>query len=170
MGRQALIHLQCASVNRHNADPVTGGITFKFITTEEWGNEETLLQERSSKAKTIAGTQRLHCFVPVDTSTLQVLEYSASCDQSCYVTAIYDGAWWVACVTGTNPEMQEVTLSFLHPRGPSRSFLYPHKADILTVHISVILTFVEPTTYPGQTYTLTDNEMDRATQALQDRK
>ena len=73
-------------------------------------------------------------------------------------------------MTGTNPEMQEVTLSFLHPRGPSRSFLYPHKADILTVHISVILTFVKPTTYPGRTYTLTDNEMDRATQALQDRK
>ena len=114
------------------------------------------------------------CFVPTDTSTLQVLEYSASCDfrtkavqvvvshqrNMCdvkgYVTALYDGAWWAACVTGTNPEMQEVTLSFLHPRGPSRSFLYPHKADILTVHISDILTFVEPTTYPGRTYTLTD--------------
>ena len=92
------------------------------------------------------------------------------CDVKGYVTTIYDGAWWVACVTGTNPEMQEVTLSFLHPRGPSRSFLYPHKADILAVHISVILTFVEPTTYPGRTYTLTDNEMDRATQALQDHK
>ena len=52
-------------------------------------------------------------------------------------------------VTGTDPEMQEVTLSFLHPRGPSRSFVYPHKADILTVHISDILTFVEPTTYTG---------------------
>ena len=68
-----------------------------------------------------------------------------------YVNAIYDGAWWVACVTGTNPEMQEVTLSFLHPRGPGSSFLYPHKADMsmLTVHISDILTFVESTTYPG---------------------
>ena len=106
--------------------------------------------------------------MPVDTSTLQVREYSASCDfrtkavqvvashqrNMCdvkgYVTAIYDGAWWVACVTGTNPEMQEVTVSFLHPRGPSRSFLYPHKADILTVHISDILTFVEPKTYTGR--------------------
>ena len=85
--------------------------------------------------------------MPVDTSTLQVWEYSASCDfrteavqvvvthQRCKrLTAIYDGAWWVACVTGTNSEMQEVTLSFLHPRGPSRSFLYPHKADINGAH------------------------------------
>ena len=89
------------------------------------------------------------------------------CDIKGYVTAIYDGAWWVACVTGSDPEMQEVTLSFLHPRGPSRSFVYPHRADILTVHISDIMTFVEPTTYTGRTYTLTDNEMDSATQALE---
>ena len=68
-------------------------------------------------------------------------------------------------MTGSDPEMQEVTLSFLHPRGPSRSFVYPHRADILTVHISDIMTFVEPTTYTGRTYTLT--EMDSATQALE---
>ena len=92
------------------------------------------------------------------------------CDVKGYVTAIYDSAWWVACVTGTDPEMQEVTLSFLHPRGPSRSFVYSHKADKLTVHISDILTFVEPTTYTGRTYTLTDNEMNRATQALENHK
>ena len=87
------------------------------------------------------------------------------CDIKGYVTAIYDGAWWVACVTGSDPEMQEVTLSFLHPRGPSRSFVYPHRADILTVHISDIMTFVKPTTYTGRAYTLT--EMDSATQALE---
>ena len=86
-----------------------------------------------------------------------------------YVNAIYDGAWWVACVTGTNPEMQEVTLSFLHPRGPGRSFLYPHKADMsmLTMHISDILTLLSLQRTLDE---LTDNEMDRATQALQDHK
>ena len=44
------------------------------------------------------------------------------------------------------------------------------KQTYLTVHISDILTFVEPTTYTGRTYTLTDNEMDSATQALEDHK
>ena len=62
------------------------------------------------------------------------------CDIKGYVTAIYDGAWWVAG---------------------------PHRADILTVHISDIMTFVEPTIYTGRTYTLTDNEMDSTTQALE---
>ena len=64
--------------------------------------------------------------------------------------------------TGTDPEMQEVTLSFLHPRGPSRSFVYPHKADILTVHISDILTLVEPTTYTGRTYWQWKDSVTRA--------
>ena len=41
-------------------------------------------------------------------------------------------------VTGNDPEMQEVTL---RPHGTSRSFVYPHIANILTVHISDILTF-----------------------------
>ena len=43
-------------------------------------------------------------------------------------------------VTGNDPEIQEVTLSFLHPHGPSRSFVYPLIANILTVHISDIMT------------------------------
>ena len=78
----------------------------------------------------------------------------------------YDGAWWVAYTTGTDPEMHEASLSFLHPRGPSRSSYYPQKADILTVHISDILTFIEPTTHTCWTYTLTDDEMDSVMQAL----
>ena len=75
--------------------------------------------------------------------------------------------WWVADATGTDLEMQEVSPSLLHPCGPSRSNYYPQKADILTVHISDILAFVEPTTYTGRTYTLTDDEIDSATQALE---
>ena len=43
-------------------------------------------------------------------------------------------------VTGNDPEMQEVTLSFVHLHGPSRSFVYPHIANLLTVHISDIMT------------------------------
>ena len=47
-----------------------------------------------------------------------------------FITCIYDDQWWVACVlqTGVNGE---VKVSFLHPNGPSRSFRYPHRPDIL---------------------------------------
>ena len=100
------------------------------------------LQERLSKAKTIAGTQKLHSFVPINTTSLQVREFSASCnvrienvqvvaahhrsintcDAKGYATAIYEDEWWLGYVTGSNLEAQEVTLSFLHPHGPSKSF------------------------------------------------
>ena len=91
-------------------------------------------------------------------------------DVAGYVTAIYDGAWWFAYGTGTDPEMQKISLSFLHPCGPSRSFYYPQKADILTGHINNILTFVEPTAYTSRMYTLSDSEMDSASQALKSHK
>ena len=43
------------------------------------------------------------------------------------VTTFYDSAWWVAYVTGTDPEMQEVTLSFLNPHGPGRLYYFPRR-------------------------------------------
>ena len=47
-----------------------------------------------------------------------------------FITCIYDDQWWVACVLQTEVN-GEVKVSFLHPNGPSRSFRYPHRPDIL---------------------------------------
>jgi hypothetical protein len=87
-------------------------------------------------------------------------------DAKGYVAVIYDSAWWVGYVLKTDPELQEVTVTFLHPHGPSKSFSYPDPADVLTVHISDLLTSVDLKTYTGRTYILTDKEMDTATKAL----
>ena len=115
------------------------GVIFKFLTANDWSKEDAILQERLSKAKTIAGTQKLHSFVPINTTSLQVREFSASCnvrienvqvvaahhrsintcDAKGYATAICEDEWWLGYVTGSNLEAQEVTLSFLHPHGPS---------------------------------------------------
>ena len=59
------------------------------------------------------GTKFMGC---CDLVTVQVVTSHQvnMCDIKEYVAAIYNGAWWVAWVTGTYPEMQEVTLSFLH--------------------------------------------------------
>jgi len=48
-------------------------------------------------------------------------------------TAVYDCDWWLAYVTETMPESSEVEVSFLEPRGPSRSFKYPTLPDILVI-------------------------------------
>ena len=44
-----------------------------------------------------------------------------------YMTGKYDNGWWLGYVTQTDPSMQEVTVTFLRPHGPSRSFHYPSK-------------------------------------------
>ena len=65
-----------------------------------------------------------------------------------------------------DPSMQEVTVTFLHPHGPSKSFHYPSTPDILTLHISDLLTSVDPNTSTGRCYILTAKEMDAATKPL----
>jgi hypothetical protein len=45
----------------------------------------------------------------------------------------------------------EIQLTFLHPSGPSKSFMYPSPPDILWVPASVVLTKVDPETAMGRT-------------------
>ena len=83
-----------------------------------------------------------------------------------YITAKYDGHWWLGCVLKTIPESDEVENSFLHPHGPSRSFKYPTPADILLMSCEDILTAVNPTTVTGRSYTLSEVETLAAAERL----
>ena len=82
-----------------------------------------------------------------------------------YVTAIYDGSWWLAYVLNTLSDSAEVELNFLHPHGPSRSFSYPSRPDKLVISPHDILMVVDPKTVTGRMYTLSSEEMAAATQA-----
>ena len=87
-----------------------------------------------------------------------------------YVTAVYDGFWWVTCVVETFPESEEIEVSFLHPHGPSRSFRYPSPKDVLVMSCKDVLTTISPTTATGRTYVLSLEELAAATKALADHK
>ena len=54
------------------------GISFEYLTANDWQIEYTILKERFSNAKTIPGTQKLHCFKPLSMNELQVQDYSSS--------------------------------------------------------------------------------------------
>ena len=54
------------------------GIKFFFVSQEDILFTEKQLEERFSTAKTIPGTQKLHRFVPVDKTTLNVYDLSQS--------------------------------------------------------------------------------------------
>ena len=64
----------------------------------------------------------------------------------------YGGVWWLALVIKTNSDAKEVELKFMHPAGPSPSFVYPRRDDIMIVSHTDILMKANPTTTTGRVY------------------
>jgi hypothetical protein len=75
-----------------------------------------------------------------------------------FVTCMYDTFWWLGCVLSVSEESNDVKVSFLHPHGPSASYMYPATPHILRLPQSAILAKVSPNTATGHTYTLTTEE------------
>ena len=160
------------------------GISFEYLTANDWQIESTILKERFSNAKTIPGTQKLHCFKPLSTNELQVQDYSSSSvsriekitsqnvsqlnfsSVTGYMVVEYDEHWWIGCVLESNPEKREVTMNFLHPHGPSQLFSFRDPPDIFTVDLNDLLLAVEPKTTTGWSYFITSKESEGATKAL----
>ena len=159
-------------------------VNFYYATVDKYEREARLLNARFESARTIAGTHRLHCFRPVSAEIMEVRDFSLSpvkrlervvhrTDSNTvnvarineYVTAMYDGFWWLAYVLNTLGDSAEVELNFLYPHGPSRSFSYPTRPDRLLISLQDILTVVDPKTVTGRMYTLSTEEMDAATRA-----
>lgn len=79
-------------------------------------------------------------------------------DISGYVTAVYEGNWWLGYVLQKNEELDEVQITFLHPSGPSTSFSYPRNADVLWVSVVDVLTKV-PVTPTGRSCVLLESDV-----------
>ena len=148
------------------------GIEAQFMTVAEWKEEEQLRCDRFASAKTIAGTQKLHSFQPVSETKLRVSEYSNSTSSFIvsavkssvqelelgafqgYIAVEYNRKWWVAYVDELRPGAHEVSVNFLHPLGPSPSYIFPEPQGTLVIDISDVLTQINPSTATGRTYTL----------------
>ena len=57
-------------------------------------------------------------------------------------------------------------MTFLCPQGPSHSFKYPPKQNIITISYTDVLTKVDQRTLTGCTYTITKLESKAATDKL----
>ena len=143
--------------------------------------EADLLSERHAEAITIAGTQKLHHFVPVSTSEVRVKPYTSTADFYVkkvsvvtennvpddeiknYVTVEYEKEWWLGFVMEKKDDVKEAKIMFLHAKGPSNSFFYLNKADILQVPYNDILSAVDVMTHTGRTYMMTKNCQRKAT-------
>ena len=101
-------------------------VNFYYATVEQHDLDANLLENRFAKSGTILGTYKLHTFCPISKDKIEVQDFSASPmkrieyvsttelqDSSTiptyldcgairgYVTAEYDGWWWLACVLRT---------------------------------------------------------------------
>ena len=144
---------------------------FTFVTQEEHDREADLLDARLKLSRTVPGTKKLHSFVPVSVNRVEVKSFTASVNlrtekvalvegsaQSLpisvvggYITVAYDELCWLGCVINTTQSERSITVRFLHPSIPSRSFVYPAHEDVMDIDPSDILTRVNPTTDTGRT-------------------
>jgi hypothetical protein len=132
-------------------------LNFDFVTRNEYKEEGSLLSSRFATAETVHGTQQLHAFMLVKKGILYTNMYSASpnCtenhvisvlkdvidlkDITGFVTCMYDNFWWLGCVLSVSEESNDMKTSFLHPRGPSASYICPAMPHILWLPQSAVL-------------------------------
>ena len=158
-------------------------VSFQYVTIDGYKREEALLEHRFQQSRTIPGTRKLHCFIPLSRNQVSTKVYSSSPTSKTervtimeheltpeeikgFVTCMYNEEWWVACVLQVSKDSEQVRVSFLYPNGPSRSFKYPARPDILTIPVGDVLTRVDPRTAKGRTYTLTQRKMRAASEKL----
>ena len=159
-------------------------IHFKFCTCDDYKRAETFLQERFQKSKTIPGTQKLHCFVPLTKNTLCTKLYSNSSVQkeekvalvetdglsleeiNGFVAVVYDEMWWIGCIHNIEEDGRNIKIDLLCPHGPSQSFKYPSRRNTIVVPYSDVLTKVDLRTVTGRTYTISQQESKTATDKL----
>jgi hypothetical protein len=75
-----------------------------------------------------------------------------------FVTCMHDTFWRLGYIRSAGEESNDIKISFLHPHGPSASYIYPAMPHILQLPESAILAEVSPKTAAGCTYTLISEE------------
>jgi hypothetical protein len=76
---------------------------------------------------------------------ISVLKYTIELkDITGFVTCMYDIFWWLECVLSVIEESNDMKISFLHPHGPSASYMYTAMPHILLLPQSAILAKVSP--------------------------
>ena len=159
-------------------------VHFKYCTSDDYRQEEIFLEERLKISRTIPGTQKLHCFIPLSNAKILTKMFSNSSvakeervtclskteiaidEIKGFVTAVYESECWLGCVLQVNQDDKTVSINILIPHGPSQSYKYPAKDRVIMVSTDNILTKVDPRTSYGRIYTISKEETKAAIQQL----
>ena len=52
-----------------------------------------------------------------------------------YVACIYDAKWWVGLVEEVDKCNNNILVNFMHPFGPSKTFIWPQREDKCYVNL-----------------------------------
>ena len=159
-------------------------VHFKYCTSDDYRQEEIFLEERLKRSRTIPGTQKFHCFIPLSNAKILTKMFSnlsvakekrvtrlskteiAIDEIKGFVTAVYENEWWLGCVLQVNQDDKTVSINILIPHGPSQSYKYPAEERVIMVSTANILTKVDPRTSYGRVYTISKEETKAAIQQL----
>ena len=115
-------------------------VHFKYCTSDDYRQEEIFLEERLKISRTIPGTQKLHCFIPLSNAKILTKMFSNSSvakeervthlikteiaidEIKGFITAVYENEWWLDCVLQVNQDDKTVSINILIPHGPSQSY------------------------------------------------
>ena len=105
------------------------GVHFKYCTIDDYRQEEIFLEERLKISRTIPGTQKLHCFIPLNNAKILTKSFSNSSvakeeraihlhkteipidEIKGFVTAMYEDDWCLGCVLQVNQEDKTVRIN-----------------------------------------------------------
>ena len=116
-------------------------IISKFLSKEEMKNARTKHAKRYDNIlRPIPGTRSYHQFIPLSGNKIGAKRCSNDSDFACvhvfdkiyiqeeninissYAAAVYDDNWWIGLIIEKNEDEYDVTMKFMHPKGPSNCF------------------------------------------------
>ena len=158
------------------------GIKFIFISKDVLVQTRESLVERFTKAVTIPGTRSYHEFIPISKNSISMkycsedkevattfsfsgenptnTELWKSVKSLDFVSCYYEEHWWIGLVLEKDEEQEDLRIKFMHPHGPSPSFVWPSTEDLCWVLYNHILCKIDsPITTTGRSYTISETDM-----------
>ena len=90
-----------------------------------------------------------HEIEKVETAS-QVKKHYSLCDFKVgeFVACVYDYNWWVGQIKSISLELEDISVSFMHPHGPAKGFQWPEesgkKKDVCPVSLENVLLKINP--------------------------
>ena len=162
-------------------------IVFFGIGKEDMVELRERINKRFADGQTVPGTRSSHHFIPQlgskighklcseDNAFFDVHDFKIfrnvdinDVAPSTYIACVYDSAWWVGLVEKVNTIESEVSVTFMHPHWPRKTFNWPSIVDQcpdLPLKNIICSIQVPKTNSSGRMYTISDKDYDETVAA-----